>query len=68
MKKSCDGCRADSKETCRLGYQKKVQRIRIDDRSYFDIWTPAELCPKPKTWTAFFNSDQKQALSGLKEG
>lgn len=60
MKKNCDGCKAYERfarhEYCSKGYNTYLQETRIKG---LYILSPAEPCPKPRTWKDLMNTPKK---------
>lgn len=60
MKKTCDGCKAYEHcarhEYCSKGYKTYLQETQIKG---LYILSPAEPCPKPRTWKALMNTPKK---------
>ena len=54
MKKTCNGCRAISRDFCYLGYATKIIYKDYKDFSPITILIPLEKCPKPKTYNEYF--------------
>lgn len=60
IKKTCWDCRALRQRhgwihVCDLGYQ--IKDVKINNNLYEP--RPAEVCPKPKTWSERFNATPK---------
>lgn len=60
MKKTCDGCKAYVRngrfEYCSKRYETYLQETQIKD---LYILSPAEPCPKPRTYMALINTPEK---------
>jgi len=60
MKKTCDGCKAYVRnarfEYCSKHYKTYLQKTRVKG---LYILSPAEPCPKPRTWKALINTLEK---------
>ena len=67
MKKTCDGCKAyvctSKTEYCSKHYETYLQETRIKG---LYILSPAEPCPKPRTYKALINTPKKRKKSMLK--
>jgi hypothetical protein len=55
IKKTCDGCRASEQGKCHLGFKIKTEyrRSNIIANITYAIYSPAEPCPKPKTYNQY---------------
>lgn len=64
MKRTCSGCRAEGLDGhCDLGYETKVKDIVM---GVLYRYKPAEECPKPLTYNAYFASERKEGKNNEK--
>jgi hypothetical protein len=59
MKKNCDNCKANRTDGkyCLLRYRRKLVRIAKGIELFI---APDEECPKPRTWSEYFNTPERE--------